>query len=64
MQRLVLAIIVLVVLVALLAAGLAALRRMLASGEARAEPADDMPQKVAFMLLAALIIYVSTTGAP
>ncbi|MEM1065669.1 MAG: hypothetical protein AAGJ74_09225 [Pseudomonadota bacterium] len=64
MQRLVLAIIVLVVLVALLAAGLAVLRRMLAPGEAQSQPADEMPQKVAFMLLAALIVYVSTTGAP
>ncbi|MEL7518859.1 MAG: hypothetical protein AAFN48_07890 [Pseudomonadota bacterium] len=63
MQRLVLAILVLAALVVVLAVVLAGLRAVMApkqGGEART---DDGIQKVAFMLLAGLMVYVAAVGA-
>lgn len=64
MQRLVLAIIVLAVLVAVLAFALAGLRSVMSPKGASGSRNDDMLQKVAFMILAALMFYVATAGAP
>ncbi|MEL6644769.1 MAG: hypothetical protein AAFQ79_12610 [Pseudomonadota bacterium] len=64
MQRLVLAVIVLAVLVAVLAFALAGLRSVMAPKDASGARKDDMLPKVAFMILAALMVYVASTGAP
>lgn len=62
MQRLVLAVIVLAVLVVVLAVLLSGLRTMIAPKEASRVREDDTLQKVAFMMLAGLMVYAATTG--
>lgn len=64
MQRLFVAILILVGLIGLLAVALSALRTAMGPRDDSGGRTDDMPQKVAFFLLLALIGYVSTTGAP
>lgn len=63
MQRLVLAILVLAALVVVLAVVLAGLRAVMGPKQAGEARADDSLQKVAFMLLAGLMVYVAAVGA-
>ncbi|MEO0691516.1 MAG: hypothetical protein AAFY90_01425 [Pseudomonadota bacterium] len=62
MQRLVFAIIVLAVLVAVLAVALAGVRAITAPKEAEGARKEDSLPKVAFLMLAGLMVYAATTG--